>query len=331
MRRALVDGLRKAVRPVSLPLLLLATNIAFAALFAVPFEGLLESSLRETASAGTMVRGFDLPWWSHWSDEQSGWPKAFSPALFGSGFAFKNVEALIGGELPARLFVHETEGAPRARPRRGEGLDPLFLALGILYLAFQTFLAGGVLGVLRGSGSYTLRSLLHGSGFYFGRMARIALLALLAHAALFALNAPVARWADWHAIEATSETAALAWSLGQKGLLLTGILFIHMLSCYAKVITVVEERQSASLAFLSSIGLCLGHLRKTFGHYLAVALLGVLLLTAWSLADGHFVVTGFRSQLIALFLAQGLVFGRIVLRVALFGGQVSLYRRLTAR
>jgi hypothetical protein len=278
-----------------------------------------------------MVRGFDFAWWSHWSDGQSGWARAFGPAILGSGFAFKNVEALIGGELPARLFVQETEGTPRARPHRGEGLDPLVLAVGLLYLAFQTFLAGGVLGVLRGSGTFTLRGLFHGSGFYFGRMARIALLALLAHAALFALNAPVARWADRHALEAVSETVALAWSFGQKGLLLSGIFFIHMLSCYAKVITVEEERQSAVLAFLSSVGFCLGHLRRTFGHYLAVALLGVLLLLAWSLADGHWAVTGFRTQLVALLLAQGLVFGRIVLRVALFGGQVSLYRSLTTR
>jgi hypothetical protein len=331
MRRALVDGLRRAVKPLGLPLLLLATNIAFAAILAVPFEGLLETSFHETASATTMVRGFDFAWWSHWSDGQSGWAKAFGPAILGSGFAFKNVEALVGGELPARLFVHETEGTPRARPHRGEGLDVLVLTLGLLYLVFQTFLAGGVLGVLRGSGSFTLRGLLHGSGFYFGRMVRIALVALLAHAALFGLNAPLARWADRQALEAASETIALAWSFGQKGLLLLGILFIHMLSCYAKVVTVMEERQSALLAFLSSIGFCLGHLRQTFGHYLAVAFLGVMLLLAWSLADGHWAVTGFRTQLVALLLAQALVFGRIVLRVGLFGGQVSLYRRLTAR
>jgi hypothetical protein len=320
-----------ALRPMGLPLILLATNVVFAAVLAVPFAGLLETSLRETASADTMVRGFDFPWWSHWSHERSGWSSAFGPAILGSGFAFKNVEALIGGELPARLFVHETEGVPRARPRREEGLDPLVLALAVLYLALQTFLVGGVLGVLRGSGSYTLRGLLHGSGFYFGRMARIAILALAAHAALFALNAPVARWADRHALETVTEAGALAWSLGQKGLLLLGILFIHMLSCYAKVITVVEERQSASLALVSSIGFCLGYLRQTFGHYLAVALLGVALLIAWSAADGHWMATGFRTQMVTLLLAQGLVLGRIVLRVALLGGQVSLYRRLKAR
>ena len=95
------------------------------------------------------------------------------------GFAFKNLEALLGGELPARLFVHETEGAARAHPPKGAGFDPVVLALGLLYLVLQTFLAGGILGVLRGSGvAPTLRGFLHGSAFYFGRMARIAILAL---------------------------------------------------------------------------------------------------------------------------------------------------------
>lgn len=320
-----------ALGQVRLSLILLGLNVLFAAVLAIPLALTLEKDLRDTASAGTMVRGFDYPWWSQWAGDQPGWSSAFAPDIFGKGFAFKNLQALLGGELPARLFVHETEGTPRAHPVRDAAFDPLVLAMGLAYLVLQTFLAGGVLGVLRGSGAgLTVRGFLHGSGFYFGRMARIAILALLAHAALFALNAPVARWADRHALEAATETGALAWSFGQKGLLLLGVLFVHMLSCYAKVVTVVEERQSAALAFLSSIGFCLGHLRRTLGHYLAVALLGLVLLAVWSLADVRWIATGYRTQLVTLLLAQGLVLGRIVLRVALLGGQVALYRRESA-
>jgi hypothetical protein len=320
-----------ALGQIRLSLVLLAANVAFAAVLAIPLAATLEKDLHDTASARTMVRGFDFPWWSQWAGEHSGWVSTFGPDIFGKGFAFMNLQALLGGELPARLFVHETEGAPRTRPPSGDGFDPLVLALGALYLVLQTFLAGGVLGVLRGSGSaFTARGLLHGSGFYFGRMARIATLALLADAALFALNAPLARWADRHALESATETGALAWSFGQKGLLLLGILFVHMLSCYAKVVTVVEERQSATLAFVSATSFCLGHLRQTLGHYWGIALLGVALLAAWSAADSHWIATGYRTQVATLLLAQGLILGRIVLRVALLGGQVSLYRRLSA-
>ena len=328
MRRALLDGLGTALGHTRLALFLLGVNALLASVLAVPLAMTLEKDLKDTASAGGMMRGFDYPWWSHWAGEQRGWPSSFAPDIFGKGFAFKNLEALLGGELPARLFVHDTEGAPRAHPPRSIAFDPVILALGLAYMVVQTFLAGGILGALRGSGAgLTTRGFLHGSAFYFGRMARIALLALLADAALFALNAPIARFVDRRALEAATETAALAWSFGHKGLLLLGILFVHMLSGYAKVVTVLEERRSAALAFLSSAGFCLGRWRRTFGHYLAVAALGVALLAVWSVLDTRWNATGYRTLIVTLVLAQGLVYGRIVLRLALLAGQVSLYRR----
>ena len=261
MRRALLDGLRVALGQLRLSLLLLCLNVAFAAALALPLALSLEKDLRDTASAGTMMRGFDYPWWSQWAGEQPGWTSAFAPDILGKGFAFKNLQALLGGELPARLFVHETEGTPRAHPIR-DAASTLSSWRWASRISSSRRFSPGACWVSSAAPARAPRSrgFLHGSGFYFGRMARIAILALLAHATLFALNAPVARWADRRALEAATETAALAWSFGQKGLLLLGIFFVHMLSCYAKVVTVVEERQSAALAFLSSIGFCLSHL-----------------------------------------------------------------------
>jgi hypothetical protein len=312
----------------------LAVNLALAAVLAVPLSGLLERELRQTESAANMLYGFDTAWWSRWNDAQSGWAKSFSPELFGVGFSFRNLDLLLRGELPLGLLrpraAADADDAP-AGAAAAPGIDPVILGLAALYLLVQTFLLGGILGALRSErGSWTVRSLLHGSGFYFGRLLRVALIALLADWLIFALNAPLARWADAQAREAVSENAATAIALSRHALLLLALLLVNMLSCLAKVLVVLEERSSAILAWLSAIGFCAANLVKTIGHYLSVVALGVLLLLGWQVLDGLVATTGYKTQLVMLLLAQGLVAGRIALRLSIFAGQMALYRSRTA-
>lgn len=328
MLTAIGDGFRALFRSFGLALLLLAVNAGLAAVLAVPLAARIEKDLKEKEAARAMVDGFHHGWWSEWADRQEGWEKSFSPEIFGRGFAFKNVDLLLRGWLPAgMLAAAETEAEPQSRV----SLDPLLLGFGVLYLLLQTFLTGGVLGVLRGEqGAWTLRGVLHGAGFYFGRLARVAVLALAALALLFAAFAPLARWADARAVEAVSESTAMAWTMGRHAVLLLAILFLSMVSSYAKVIVVLEERASALLAYVSALGFVGRNVWRTYGHYLLMAAAGVLVLGLWSALDAAWVTTGYKTQAVALALMQGLVLGRIGLRVATLGGQVSLYRRFGA-
>lgn len=326
MLAALRDGFRAAGRSWGLAVVLLVVNVGTAALLAVPLAARLEADLTGTDSGQAMLYGFDYSWWSEWSDRQKGWTASFGPDIVGRGFAFKNVDLLLRGALPAGLASAPPEPVGDNPP--APLVDPVILGLGVLYLVVQTFLSGGLLSVLRNaSGSWTVRGLLHGSGFYFGRMARLALLVLLADLLLFKLNAPLAGWADRRARESISESTAMAWLLGRHALLLLAVLWVHMASGYAKAITVVEERGSAVLAFLSSLAFCLRHFLRTFGHYLAVAAGGVVLLVVWSALDGRWETVGYKTQLVTFALFQALIFGRLMLRLGLLGGQIALYRR----
>ena len=321
MIRGLRDGLRAAGRNWGLTLLLLGVNLGAAAAFAVPLAALIEDDLAQRDAAQNTLTGFDYGWWSEWSERQSGFAKDFGPELFGAGFVLRNLELLLGGQLPASLFVS------RATPGAAQ-VDPLVLALGAAYLVLQTFLAGGLLGVLRAAESgWTVRGLLHGSGFYFGRMFRVLLVVLAVDGLVFALNIPFAAGVDRLAREAVSESTAVALLFGRHALLLLALLLVHLLAGYAKAVIVVEERSSALLAFVSSLGFCLRNPGRTLGHYGAVALLALLLAALWAAADAAWPVSGYRTQLVSLALAQALVGGRIFLRLALMGGQVALYRR----
>jgi hypothetical protein len=329
MRHALVQGFRRLAASAGLVPLLLVINLGSAALLAVPLARTLENDLENRDAAPAMMHGFDFPWWSQWWDAQRGWTASFAPDIFGVGFAFKNVDLLLRGYLPGGLFVARDRG-PGDEGARDDapGLDPVILAVGAAYLVLHTFLAGGVLATLRGAeGRWTMRGLLHGSGFYFGRFLRLGALVLLLDFVLFGLNAPLARWADHNARESVSESTAQFWLLGRHALLLLALLWVNMVSGYAKSIVVLEERKSAALALLSAFAFALGRPLRTFGHYLALVVMGAALLMVWGVADGLWAPRGYTTQVVTFVMAQAVVAGRIALRLALWAGQLTLLRR----
>jgi len=326
MGYALKEGFARMRRSPGLVFVVFVTNVLLAALLALPLKDRLRADLENREAAGANLYGFDTAWFGAWHDAQSGPAREFVPEILGAGFAFRNLDLLLKGHLPAGLFARGTERESEYAP--ASALDSTILGLGVLYLLLQTFLAGGFIGVFRApQGGWTLRGLLHGSGFYFGRLFRVALVALLLAWLVFLMNAPFARFADRQARESVAETTALAWSVGRHALLLVALLLVQLVSSYAKVIVVVEERSSAILAWVSAAGFCLRHLRQVLGHYVAVVLLGAAALWLFLGADGLFSTTGYKTQLLALVLMQGLVLVRIVLRLGLLAGQTALYRR----
>jgi len=318
MLASLRDGCRSVGLNWGLVVLVLATNLGAALVVAVPLSLQLEADLEHRGASSGMMYGFDYDWWSHWSERQRGPAAELAPDLLGTGFALKNLELLLSGWLPLGLFA------------RGEGqpaVDPLILGLGASYLLLQTFLAGGLLAVFRRPrGGWTVRGLVHGCGFYFGRMARLSLVSLAALGLLFALNAPLARFVDRVASEAVSERTALVLSLGQKLLLLAALLLVHMVVSHARVLMVRQERLSALLATLSSLGFCLRRFAAAAGQYVVVVASGLALLVVFALVDSWLTVVGYRTQLVALVLFEAFVAARVALRLWLLASQLELQR-----
>ena len=326
--RPLLEGLRTLRRSLVLVPLLLAANLVLAVLLAVPLAVSIERDLENTDAAARMTRGFDYDWWSEWSSRQTGHGRHLSPDTLGFGFAAKNLDLLLKGHLPAGAFARLAGARPRTdNGGKGPEVDPLVLGLGVVSMLVQLFLTGGVLGVFRGAqGRWTVRGLLFGSAFYWGRLVRVALLALLSAGLVFALWAPLSRLAESWARESVSEWSALLWSFARYALLLVALGLVHMASSFAKVILVLENRTSAVLAFVSGASFSLRYLGRAVLQYLAVVLVGGGLLTAWVAVDAAFEPTGYRTQLLFLLLAQGFLGARVALRLWLLASQVALYR-----
>jgi hypothetical protein len=143
---------------------------------------------------------------------------------------------------------------------------------------------------------------------------------------VFALNVPLARQVDEMAREAVSETTALALGLARHGLLLLALLLVHAVASFARVIVVRENRESALLALVSSLGFCARNPLAVLGQYAVVLAGAVALLALWAGFDGRFVVIGWKSQALALVAFQAFVGARIALRLGLLGSQLELHR-----
>lgn len=319
MLRSLRDGCRSLGLDWGLVLLVLASNLAFALVLAVPLAVQLENDLEHKGASSAMMYGFDYDWWSAWSEQQHGPESALSPEIVGTGFMLKNLELLLKGWLPLGLFARAGSGAPP--------VDAVTLGLGALYLALQSFLSGGLVSVFRRPrGGWTLRGLVHACGFYFGRMARLSLLALAAAALLFALNAPFAAAVDRVGREAVSGRTATLLVLGRYALLLVALLLLHMVVSHARVLVVREERLSVVLAALSSLAFCTRRFASAFGQYVAIAAMGGVLLALFGLVDSWLVVVGYKTQLVALVLFESFMAARVALRLWLLAAQVELQR-----
>lgn len=318
MLRSLREGARSVGYGWGLVLLVLGTNLAAALVLAAPLALSLERDLSHRGASSAMMYGFDYDWWSRWSEDQTGPGRALSPELLGTGFALKNLELLLDGFLPARLFAWGRGQAP---------VDPVVLGVGLAYLVLQAFLTGGLISIYRRPrAGWTVRGLAHGSGFYFGRMLRLSALSLGLVGLVFALNAPVARWLDHAAREAVSGRSAALVTLGRHALLLAALLAVHMVVSHARVLVVREERLSVLLAFLSSLGFCARRLAAAAGQYACLALASGLLLALFALVDSQLVVVGYRTQALALVLFEALVAARIALRLWLLASQLELQR-----
>jgi hypothetical protein len=336
MLSALRDGFRSLGRNWGLVLLVLATNLVFALALAVPLALQLDHDLAHTGASGTMMYGFDYDWWRVWSEEQTGPSRTLGPDILGAGFAFKNLDLLLRGRLPGALFADASrrEGAEVSsrEESRPQATDAVVLGVGVLYMVGQVFLLGGLLGVFRAPrGGWTFRGLVYGSGFYFGRLLRVSLVALALAGVVFAVDVPLARWVDGIARDAVSERTALVLLLGRHAVLLGALLLVHMGASFARVVVVTEERRSALLAWLTSLGFCARNLLAAVGQYGVVIVAAGLLLGLWSLVDARLVVTGWKSQLLALAGFEALLLVRIALRLGLLAGQLELYRARSGR
>jgi len=202
---------------------------------------------------------------------------------------------------------------------------------GAFYIVLHVFLAGGVLAFLFSDQRFPFWARFASScGAYFGRLFRLLLISLVFYGVVF--------WIDgllFEMVERLSDNGGLqpqAWWGHLIRSVVTVCLFftVSLVFDYAKVRTVVRDSRSMIIETARSLGFVLRNAPQAAALYLLLALVGAGLMASYWGASRTIEGTG--AALFALFVAQQIyVAARIWLRLATWGGAMSLFRGLAAR
>jgi len=322
---ALRAGLVQAVRAPRLLLVLWLASV----LVAVPFTLLLGQALARSMGGGLaedhLRDGFDTSWYAEWTADARGLETTFSPALIGVGAPLSNLDELWSG----RIFTSQ----------------PGLVALGVAYGLLWAFLLGGVLDYLRFSGPLSS----HGEGvggedssarrFEAGRFfsaagrtfaAFVAIVAVtgVGYLGLFLLASKA-----FHAIEqatrdVTDERAIFAAYLGAALVLVAGLAVLRLISDYAKIAVVRDQRARPLPAVLSSLRDALVFVARrplaTLGLFAAFAVLGGVLVLVYGVIAPGAGTSSWLGIVGAFGVGQLYLVAKLLLRVALLGAETRL-------
>ncbi|MBN2411264.1 hypothetical protein JXQ31_06190 [candidate division KSB1 bacterium] len=310
IKKAIRDGLSIVFENFKMIPVVYIANTSLALLLALPVFSLLNNDIGYKGIRDEMTSGFNYEWWSGFSLNAEGLEKTIRPALSG-GFAalFDNFELLFTGKFTSFGLM-------------------IFL-FGLTYIFLNAFFNGGVIGLYADEKrTFSISRFFSLSGFYFHHFFALALTAVLLffvfykviHPAIFGLI-------DHFSVKWMSEKAV--WFLNLAGYFIIGlfILFIKIVFDYARIILVVENKESSWLCIWLAFKFMIRHILKTFGLYLILILAGLGLLLVIGFIQELFQPKTLLLLLLLMIFQQVFIILKIGLRFTFYGSQLELYRQ----
>lgn len=308
--RALFRGCFEALANPGILLLVWLANL----LLAVPASLLLAESLREDIGASlvheSLRQGFDMDWWSEFTDRSSGLARDLEPSqVVGIGPFLDNLEAWATGGL----FE----------------LHPALVATGLLYALLWSFLVGGVLDRFARGGAST--GFFGACGAFFGRSLRLLGLTAPLYFAVYRLSRWLAGRVVEVAREAETESFVLLLALAATAVVALLLVLVRLISDYARIRLVNEDLTGVLGAFFRGAGFVRRNLVSTFGLVALFGLAGLMLVGLWSLLGPGTSQASVAGVFVAFILGQLAMLVKIGLRLGLLAAELTLFRELEPR
>jgi len=303
---ASLEGLRRTAKA---PGLVLATWLLSLVVAAPLSIFILESIHAFTARSeyhGALLEGFDTGWHAEFKAAHGPVEETLSPGHVGIGAWLTNLDRWWDG----RVFLEE----------------PALVITGAVFVLCWLLLLGGVLEAVReGAPRPRLSTVLADGLGFFPRFLRVAAMSGVAYVTVFRF----ARWLFPRVHETTadltSEKTVLLYNLAAASLVVVLIVFIRLVSDYAKVSMVVDRRRSAAMAVVQGLRFVVANASGAAGIAIAYGVFMILLFLIYSgLAPG----AGDSSSaaiLVGFLVSQVFVAAKLALRVAFLSSQLTYY------
>ena len=303
-------GFKTTGKATRLIILLLVINLGFSLILAVPMYHSLKDSFGSSLVGERMAEGFDYLWWEEYRDEARGLEQTFTPSIIGKGAILNNLEGLI--------------------QMRVLGLPPILLVFGLLYIVLHTFLAGGILSILKKSDQkFSLNKFFHGAGSHFFRFFLLMLLSWI----FFLIISQAVKGGLDSILDGFRETAFSEITPFYLGLVFSGVifflfLFVQMVFDYGRIKIVLEDSQNILASAAGALGFVLRHLGSTLGLFYLLFLVQIIFTLICILIQGMIPQSSFLGIVGAFLFQQFFIFGLIWIRCWLYSSQMELYRFL---
>jgi hypothetical protein len=291
-------------------ILLLVINLAFSLILAVPMYHSLKDSFGNSLVGDRMAEGFDYLWWEEYRDEAQGMEQTFTPSIIGKGAFLNNLEGLI----QLRIF----------------DLPPIVLVFGLFYIILHTFLAGGILSILRNSDhKFSLKKFFSGAGSQF---VRFFLLMLISWVFFLIIGQAIKGGLD-SILGGVRETAFSEITPFYLGLVFSAVvlflfLFVQIVFDYGRIKIVLEDSPNILASTAGAFGFVFRHLGSTLGLFYLLFLVQIIFTLIYILIQGVIPQSSFLGVMGAFLFQQFFIFGLIWIRCWLYSSQMELYRYL---
>ncbi len=305
--RSAINGAARLSRVRRLLVWLWIANLLFALPLAFQVSASIERSIGASQVGRTLLERLDLIWHTEYQDASEGVSATLEPSQVGVGAFLDNLELWFSGEI----FE----------------LDPGLIAAGALYALLWALLIGGALGYLQSGARPTLRGFFGSGGEFFFRFVRVTVLM----AGLYYLVYRFSEWLfeslEYRTRDVTVEKSVLSVYLLAAALVVLLLVLVRMISDYAKVAIVMEDRRSALLASLRGVRFVLSHPIGTLGVVLIVGVAGLVVLYLYSLVAPGVGQSTWTTVVLAFLVSQLFLIARLALRLTLLGAELDLYER----
>jgi hypothetical protein len=202
----------------------------------------------------------------------------------------------------------------------------LLTAIGILYIIFNIFFAGGILKTFVEEKKFELSDFFSGCIEYFNRFLRLFLISLIFFILIIILNFLLSKFFGIFTKDATTEHLPFILFFLRVLILSFLLAFVNMLFDYAKIMTVVNDFYGMFKTVNQAFIFVMMSMRKTIGLYMLFLFTAIILMAVYLFIESLLNVTSGLMVLIFFIWTQIYMISRVWIRMSFFAGQYSLYR-----
>ena len=309
IRAAWLDGLDRVRRAPALVAGVFILTLVTAMPLAVAMRGAIAAHLGRSLAAGAAADGVNYDWWQEFMSQASGLDATFTPAVIG--------------------FAATLDSLSSVADARGAAL-PVAAALA-LYLLGWLFLTGGILDRLARQRPTRAYGFFAACGVFFWRFLRLGVIAGALYWVLFTY---VHRWLLDDAYErlildVSAERVAFFWRLSLYAVFGAALVAVNIVTDYAKIRLVVEDRRSAVGALSAALGFLARHPGRALGVYALNSGLFLVLLAVWAIVDPGAGGAG-AGMWLGFAATQVYLLSRLALKLLFMASQTALFQRSLA-